>query len=296
MKLTRKAIIMLEKVDLHIHSTYSDGTNTVEELFQIAIQKNLSAISITDHDTIASYQDAIICSAKYNLTYLPGIELSTDYSGKEIHILGYGIDPYNQSLLQHLSQFIESRTNRNYQMLALLNNYGFKIDYQSLEKMFSNAILTRAHIARYLFLTKQLPTVQKAFRYIQDDGPCYVSRERFPVEEAIKLIHNAGGIAVVAHPTLYHLNQKGYEHLFSTLKDYEIDGIESIYSTYSVAETNLMKEYSKKYNLLISGGSDYHGENKPYIQMGTGRGQLFIPSTILEPIKQRLKTKQEISE
>ena len=287
---------MLKKIDLHIHSTFSDGTNSVDELFQIALQKEIDTISITDHDSISSYQEAIICSEKYGVSYLPGIELSTDFEGKEIHILGYGIDPDDQPLHHHLDQFIQSRTLRNHEMIALLNSHGFQIAYSELEAMFPNSILTRAHIARYLVQTKQLSSIQKAFRYIQDDGPCYVSRERFPAQDAIKLLHDAKGIAVVAHPTLYHLNQKGYEHLFSTLKEADLDGLEGIYSTYSVSEINLMKQYSEKYQLVRSGGTDYHGDNKPYIHMGNGRGQLFIPSSILDALNKQILFRKETSE
>ena len=279
---------MIKKIDLHIHSTYSDGTNSVDELFQIAKIQDLDTISITDHDSIASYEEATICSERYGISYLPGIELSTDFEGKEIHILGYGIDPTYEPLHHHLDQFIQSRTLRNHKMIALLNEHGFRIAYDDLEEMFPDSILTRAHIARYLYQTGQLSSIQKAFRYIQDDGPCYVSRERFQAQDAIQLIHDAKGIAVVAHPTLYNLNQKGYDHLFSTLKEFGLDGIEGIYSTYSVSETNSMKKFGQMYHLVISGGTDYHGENKPYIHMGVGRGQLFIPSSLLEPLKDQI--------
>lgn len=286
---------MLKKIDLHIHSTYSDGTNSVDEIFQIALKNDLDTISITDHDSISSYQEALICAKKYGISYLPGIELSTDFEGKEIHILGYGIDPDYEPLLQHLNQFIQSRTLRNHKMIALLNSHGFQITYSELEKMFPNSILTRAHIARYLFQTQQLSSIQKAFRYIQDDGPCYVTREKFSASKAIQLIHDAKGIAIVAHPTLYHLDKKGYEHLFSSLKENDLDGLEGIYSTYSVSETNLMKQFSEKYQLVRSGGTDYHGDNKSYIHMGNGRGKLFIPSSILDELNQQMQFRKETS-
>lgn len=287
---------MIKKIDLHMHSTYSDGTNSVEEIFQIAQQSGLHTISITDHDSVSSYEEALMYSEIYGISYLPGIELSTDFDGKEIHILGYGINPHHSDLNEHLTHFIESRTLRNHQMLELLRIQGFHIQYHELETAFPNSILTRAHIARYLYQTNQLSSMQKAFQYIQDGGPCYVNRSRFLAEDAIHLIHSANGLAFVAHPTLYHFNQKGYDHLFETLTSYGLDGIESIYSTYSVSDINLMKHYAKKQNLLLSGGSDYHGENKPYIHMGKGRGQLFVPSTLLPPIYEKLQIMKETSE
>ncbi len=286
----------MQLIDLHVHSTASDGTLTPTEVTNLALQCGLTAYALTDHDTVDGVAEAMQAAENTSLTVIPGAEFSSPYEGKEIHILGYGIDPDYQPLHHHLDQFIQSRTLRNHEMLALLNAHGFQIIYSELEAMFPNSILTRAHIARYLVQTKQLSSIQKAFRYIQDDGPCYVSRERFPVRDAIKLIHDAKGIAVVAHPTLYHLNQKGYEHLFSSLKEVDLDGLEGIYSTYSVSETNLMRQFSELYQLVRSGGTDYHGDNKPYIHMGNGRGQLFIPSSILDAINKQILFRKETFE
>ena len=238
---------------------------------------------------MAAYDESILLASQYEIEYIPGIELSTDFFGQEIHILGYYLDPSYPPLVKKLQTFIESRDIRNEKMLALLQEKGFTIQTSQLKAAFPNSIITRAHIANYLLTTKQIPTMKVAFQYIQDDGPCYVNRERYDSTDAIDLIHQAGGLAFIAHPTLYHLDTTSYHTLFSTLKAAGLDGIEAIYSTYSPDDTRKMKAYAKQYDLLISGGSDFHGENKPYIHLGTGRGPLFIPSSILIPIKAHRK-------
>jgi 3',5'-nucleoside bisphosphate phosphatase len=280
---------MINPIDLHVHTTYSDGTCTPEELFVLAKKGNILTLSITDHDTMAAYDESILLASQYEIEYIPGIELSTDFFGQEIHILGYYLDPSYPPLVKKLQTFIESRDIRNEKMLALLQEKGFTIQTSQLKAAFPNSIITRAHIANYLLTTKQIPTMKVAFQYIQDDGPCYVNRERYDSTDAIDLIHQAGGLAFIAHPTLYHLDTTSYHTLFSTLKAAGLDGIEAIYSTYSPDDTRKMKAYAKQYDLLISGGSDFHGENKPYIHLGTGRGPLFIPSSILIPIKAHRK-------
>ena len=280
---------MINPIDLHVHTTYSDGTCTPEELFILAKKGNISTLSITDHDTMAAYDESILLAGQYEIEYIPGIELSTDFFGQEIHILGYYLDPSYLPLQHKLQTFIESRNIRNEKMLALLQEKGFNIQTTQLKTAFPNSIITRAHIANYLLTTKQIPTMKVAFQYIQDDGPCYVNRERYDATDAIELIHQAGGLAFVAHPTLYHLDSTSYRTLFATLKEAGLDGIEAIYSTYSPDDTRKMKAYAKQFDLLISGGSDFHGENKPYIHLGTGRGPLFVPSSILIPIQARQK-------
>lgn len=280
---------MINPIDLHLHTTYSDGTSSPQEIFFLAKEGNITTISITDHDTMAAYEEALVLSAKYEIEYIPGIELSTDFNGNEIHILGYYLDPYYPPLQHKLQDFIQSRYDRNETMLALLREKGFDITTEQLKASFPSSIITRAHIANYLFTTKQIPAMKTAFKYIQDGGPCYVNRQRYDAVDAIALIHQAGGLAFVAHPTLYHLDETSFHTLFSQLKAAGLDGIEAIYSTYSPDDTRKMKAFAKQYDLLISGGSDFHGENKPYLHLGVGRGPLFIPSSILIPIEERRK-------
>lgn len=274
-----------QRIDLHVHSTFSDGTNTPKEIAALAHDIGLTAIALTDHDCVKGIPPMAKSCAHYNIEFVPGIEISCDYKGQEIHMLGYYIDPSNYNLNHHLEDFLTNRETRNHTMISNLNEIGFEITYNALYERYPKAVLTRAHIARYLVDSNQVKDMNHAFNYIGDGKSCFVKRSIIPIEDAINLIHSAGGLAVIAHPTLYHMKPKELDCLMSSLLDDHLDGIESIYSTYSVSETNQIKALAQKYDLLRTGGSDYHGTNKPFIHLGTGRGQLFIPYLLLEQMK-----------
>lgn len=277
-------------VDLHTHSTESDGTLTPEELVYAAKDAGLSAIALTDHDTAAGIEKAAEAAARSGIELVPGIELSTSYNGKEVHIVGLFIDPCNELLCAKTKEFRDCRSKRNEKMVEALQKEGFPITMEQLVEENPDSVITRANIARYLYEHGCIKSVREAFdRYIGDNGPCYVGRLKVSSAEAVELIHAAGGLAILAHPLLYHLSGRNLELLIEDLKSAGLDGIEAIYSTYSPAEEREMKKLAREHALLISGGSDFHGSNKPDIRLGTGYGRLLVPGSVLCALKEKRK-------
>lgn len=280
-------------VDLHVHSTESDGTFTPEEVVLAAKEAGLSAIALTDHDTASGVAKAASTAEACNIELIPGIELSTEYTlptkkaeGKEVHIVGLYIDPDNPVLQKKTKEFRDCRDARNELMVEALRKEGLSITMEDLLAENPDCVITRANIARYLYNHGQIKSVAEAFdKYIGDGCKCYVGRFKVTPMDAVKLIHEAGGIAILAHPLLYHLSSVTLQHLIDDLKEVDLDGIEAIYSTYTTGEEQLVKKIAAENQLLISGGSDFHGENKPTIKLGTGRGHLYIPYSVLENIK-----------
>lgn len=277
------------EIDLHVHSTESDGTLTPEEIILLAKEKNLSALALTDHDTISGLPAARLAAQKYGLELVPGIELSTDYNGTEVHILGYYFDEENPDFLHQLSHFRSGREERNRKMTEKLQNIGFDITYDALLAAFPDSVLTRAHFARYLADHGMVKNTDTAFRkYLGNGCCCYVPREKITPYDAIDLIRSGGGLAYFAHPVLCHMNYDRLDAFIKSLKEHGLTGLEAVYSTYLPGDERNMKRLAQKYDLLISGGSDFHGSNKPYIQLGTGKGNLHIPYDYLWQMKERL--------
>lgn len=279
-------------VDLHVHSTCSDGTFTPEELVDYAIKKGLTAFALTDHDTVSGLDRAI--NYAYSLRHtpvqipevIPGIELSTEYQGKDIHMVGLFIDYHQPDFARYLEDFIHSRENRNKKMCALLREHGIDITYEALLAEFPGAVITRAHFARYLLSHGYIQSLKEAFdRYVGDRCPCFVPREKVTPAQAVELILGAGGVPVLAHPILYHMSDDRLEALVAELKSIGLVGIEAIYSTYNTAEERQIRGLASKYGLKISGGSDFHGANKPKIDLGTGWGKLYVPDEVLEKLR-----------
>ena len=276
-------------VDLHVHSTASDGTYTPSELVTYAVEKGLTAFALTDHDTISGLEEAIKAASVFDIEVIPGIEFSSEYIGKDIHIVGLNIDYKNPFFVAKLEQFINSRDMRNEKMCKLLTNMGMPITLTELSECFPDSVITRAHIARFLLEHNYISKLETAFnKYIGDNCPCYVPREKVNPVQAIKLIHEAKGIPVLAHPPLYKLSPKDLENLVAHLSSHGLLGIEAIYSTYNRADETQMRLLAKRYQLGISGGSDFHGKNKPYIDLGVGRGNLKIPDEVWENLKEKV--------
>ena len=276
-------------IDLHTHSNCSDGTYSVKELMDYAHAKNLAAIALTDHDTVDGLDEAAsYVQEKYpDMELIPGIEFSTVEEGKDVHIVGLYIDHHNESFKAKLGQFIDSRTVRNRKMCRKLSEEaGIPITYEELTSSFPGAVLTRAHYAKFMVDRGYAKSRNEVFdKYIGDNCPYYVEREKISPEEAISYVLEANGVPVLAHPILYHFSDRKLDALVARLKDAGLKGIEAIYSTYSPSEERQIKELAEKYDLLISGGSDFHGANKPKIDLGTGMGKLFLPEDLLIPIK-----------
>lgn len=277
---------MDKRIDLHVHSTASDGTLTPSELVQEAVSQKISAIALTDHDSVSGIEEALEAGKKYNVEVVPGVELSTEYKDTEIHVVGLFIDWHNESLLRQLHAFRDNRDNRNLKMIDRLREEGFSITAEAIYERSPDAVIARPHIARYLVDTNQVKDMQTVFdKYIGDGCKCYVDRMKITPMQAVELIHEAGGTAILAHPCLYKMKRKEIEVMVQEMIAAGLDGIEAVYSCNQGSDEKDYKEMAARYGLLVSGGSDFHGSNKPYIKLGTGKGNLSVPYELLEQIK-----------
>lgn len=276
-------------IDLHVHSTASDGSYTPSELVRYAIKKGLIAFALTDHDTTAGIDEAINEAELINdfspIKVIPGIELSAEYKGNDIHILGLNIDYRNKEFQEKIEYFRNIRAERNVKMIELLNKQGFKITEEQLKERFKDAVITRAHFAIMLVECGYVKDKDIAFKkYLNPGCPCYVPRTRINVIDAISLIHLANGKAVLAHPLLYHFSETELDSLVALLKENGLQGLEAIYSSNKWNDESRMKQLAKKYDLFITGGSDFHGLAKPTLDLGIGYGDLKVPEKLLSNI------------
>lgn len=280
----------MKLIDLHVHSTVSDGTLTPSELALYAKAKGLSAIALTDHDTIDGVEECRQKGLEVGVIVVPGIELSADFYGKELHILGYYLDHHNAHLKKKLEELVVARSARNYEMLDKLASLGMPLNPEELyEDSEDNTILTRAHIAKAMLKKGYVNDRKEAFsHYIGDGKPAYVPKRHFTTKACIDLIHEAGGLAVLAHPMLYGYDQKDVTNVIRGLSSEGLDGVECIYSTHSKDEAAHLLQICLNLKLFPTGGSDFHGQNKPLLDLGTGYGELTIPFEILEAMRKRL--------
>lgn len=277
-------------VDLHTHTTESDGSFTPEDLILEAKHVGLSAIAITDHDSISGIKKAAPVALEQEIELIPGVELSTDYNGKEIHVVGLFVDIENEYFLSKIKEFKENRDNRNAIMVENLQKEGFAITMEELLAENPDCVITRANIARFLYEHGMIPSIQTAFeKYIGDNCKCYVNRFKITPMDGVRLIKEAGGTAILAHPLLYHMSDVTLQKMVNEMKDAGLDGIEAIYCTYSPSEERQMKRFAMDNQLLISGGSDFHGTTKTNLNLGTGYGKLYIPYEVLEEMKKQRK-------
>lgn len=273
-------------IDLHTHSNASDGTCSPTELVKLAKDAGLVALALTDHDSIDGVKEALTAGATYDIEVIPGVELSCNYNDEEIHMVGLFIDYEDEAFCEHLRNFQDLRDNRNIKMAECLCKEGFDISAKALYEMFPDAVLTRAHVAKYLVATGQVKELSIVFdKYIGNGCKCFVDRPKIHPADAIKMIHNIGGIAILAHPCLCKMPRKDLYAMIEELAAAGLDGIEAIYSCNMGSDESDFKDLAKKLGLLISGGSDFHGTNKPYIKLGIGKGNMYTDYDLLEKIK-----------
>lgn len=289
----------MKYIDLHVHSNVSDGTLTPEEVVNLAVKSQLAAIALTDHDTFSGVRQAQAAAAAqrengYPFEVIPGTEISVMYKKRDIHILGLFINPENTELAQALANARKKRDERNEKMAANLRKAGIDITIEKLQEEEEEAVITRAHFAKFMVKYGYCKTMADAFeKYLNSDTPYYVPREYLSPEKAIQLIHGAGGLAVLAHPLLYKFTLAEVEEMAEYLTDLGLDGIEAIYSSNTGFDEGRMLHLANKYNLAVSGGSDFHGANKPGLNVGNGRGNLKVPYSVLENLKIRLNKNEK---
>ncbi|QTA82674.1 polymerase/histidinol phosphatase domain-containing protein [Desulfonema limicola] len=283
------------RIDLHIHSTASDGTFSPLEILSLAEKLKLGAISITDHDTVAGCRQVHENGIPGSICFLNGIEISAaspsffPCSGS-FHILGYGIKLDDPDLNQALISLQEARTERNPQIIEILNNMGFDISCLEVLEYAKESQIGRPHIAGLMKQKGYVESINEAFdKYLGTDKPAYVDKYRISCEKAIQIITNAGGIPVIAHPGLLKpLSNLSFEHAVSRLKSMGIQGIEVYYPAHSKEQTNFFSQTADQFGLLKTGGTDFHGAVSPGISMGTGKGNFFVSYSIFEKLIERL--------
>lgn len=285
----------MRAIDLHTHTAKSDGSYTPTELVDYAIEKDLAAVAVTDHDSTEGLDEALSHAAALkekglpSIEVVPGIEFSTKYEKQDVHIVGLCISYDSEDFKKALDDFVVSREGRNRKMCKNLQDAGIGISYEKLQEMYPGAVITRAHYASFLCENGYVRNRQDAFaKYLGDHTKYFVPREKVTPAQAVTLIRKSGGVPVLAHPPLYHMGGDRLDRLVSSLKTEGLMGVEAFYSTYTNQDVRDMLRLADKYDLLLSGGSDFHGTNKPGLDLGCGYGKLFVPEDLLSKIKAAL--------
>ncbi len=276
----------MPRIDLHLHTTYSDGSHSPNEVIQFAHETGVTALAITDHDTVEGLPEALAAGKRLGIEIISGTELSSRYEGRETHILGYFFDWQDATFQIRLTELRESRDQRNPRVVEKLNQLGLDISYEEVKTKSGAGSVGRPHIAAVLVDKGYVSSTKDAFdRYLADGAPAYVERESPESSEAIAWIREAGGVPVLAHP--HWTKKQGAElvEMCSTLKEAGLMGIEVFYSTHTKRQTSEYLELARKLDLLMTGGSDFHGDAKPGIYVGRGKGDLKVTDKLLEPMK-----------
>ena len=275
-------------IDLHLHSTHSDGTLQPAELVTMAFKKRLAAISITDHDTVSGTEEAREESSKSGVQVISGVELSVFRDKKYFHLLGYGFDWKDENLIRGLEVLQNSRRKRNARILEILQGKGISISMDDLRDISGAGQIGRPHFARILVSKGVVKTIDQAFeRYLKKGAPAYVSRFIYPVEQAIKMIKSAGGITSLAHPVQLGYSLEVLKGMLSGLKDSGLDALETYYPTQKGKIRKKLSELARHYELLETGGSDYHGDIRINTSMAGGH-DFFVPGQLLERLEKHL--------
>jgi predicted metal-dependent phosphoesterase TrpH len=278
------------KVDLHAHSNESDGSLSPEELVDLAISQGISTLALCDHDTTAGLQRFMQYGSEKNLNTIPGIEISATWDkGGNCHILGLGVKADHAPLEGLLRQMRDDRQARNRLILEKLNKLGIKLQISDIHETARGQVLARPHIAEALVAKGVVGSIQDAFdRYLGKGGPAYVERFRLLPENAVRLLHEAGALVVLAHPSQLRLSHKDLEMFIQTLKPYGLAGLE-VYTPYTTPETiKVFKAIAEKHKLLVTGGSDFHGKSKPDHKLGCHVNGNPIPVDCAEQVFARL--------
>ncbi|MBC7784869.1 MAG: PHP domain-containing protein [Burkholderiales bacterium] len=273
-------------VDLHCHSTASDGTLSPSEVVRLAKDNGLSAIALTDHDTIAGVAEAALTAQEMGIDFLAGIEISAEFPQPgTLHILGYGIDPHSPILRDLTTTLLAGRDNRNPKIVQKLNDLGVTITMAEVEAEAGGLVIGRPHIAAVLLRKGYVSSIKQAFdKYLAQGAPAYFDKERLTPRQAIDLICQSGGVAVLAHPIqLRTENDAQLERVVKDLVDLGLAGIEVLHSDHDDAAAAKYRSLAVKYNLLQTGGSDFHGGNKPKITLGRA-GANRIPRELYESL------------
>lgn len=280
--------------DFHTHSNASDGSDSPSELIIKAAAAGLETVALTDHDTVAGLKEATEEAERVGLDFIPGVELSVIHDQGNMHMLCYLMDMEDAAFNAVLSRLQQARGERNHRMLTNLERIGKPVSMAELEAMAGDGQVGRPHFARAMVRRGYVSSVSEAFElYLKRGAPAYVPKSILTAEDAIKVIHDAGGVAVLAHPcSLKTSSIYALEEIIAGLAENGLDGVECYYSEHGKTFMEKCIEITDKYGLIRTGGSDYHGKAKPHIRLGRGKGKLRVPCSCAQSIRER---KEEIS-
>ena len=281
----------MPEIDLHTHSTASDGTMRPAELVAAALAIGLKAIALTDHDTVQGLPEACTAGNELGLEVIGGCELSVDFAQGSMHLLGLWLPQHPLRLQTTLDQLSSLRKTRNESIIANLNSYGVDITYAELEEITDGGSIGRPHIAQLLVEKGLAVNFQDAFmRWLRPGTKGYAPKEKLLPRQAIELLKEEQATVILAHPCTLRLEKYELEAVVRELKGWGLDGIEVFYSMHTQAQTNFFAGLCSKLDLLPSAGSDFHGDNKPNIALGRGKGGLRPSYDLVRRMKEsRLK-------
>lgn len=279
---------MSKVADLHMHTNHSDGTLTPVELARLAKEQKVDAIALTDHDTVTGVEELVEETNRLGLEALPGVELSAAFSPGTLHILGYGFDPRGP-ISGRLVRFQKSREERNPRILEKLKELGMPLTLEEVKTLSKAAEqIGRPHIARALELKGYVGSYAEAFdRFLSKGKPAYISKAGLSAKECVELIHESGGVAVVAHPVQMRLRVGELTEKIKELVEWGMDGLEVIHPDHSPEDQTLFSDLADEFGLLKTGGSDFHGAHKPGVQLGQGRPPYFFLEKLRDRISER---------
>ncbi len=280
-------------IDLHVHSSASDGSFTPEEVVELAKNAGLAQFALTDHDTVGGLEQALHHAKQIGgIEVIPGTELSCYYGKREIHIVGLFVNHQDEHFLSELQKLKDAREARNERMVQNFVDAGIQLTIKELKHGNPNSVITRAHFARVLVEKGYCKDKNEAFeKYLGIGCPFYLPKPKVTPEHVLKLITDAGGTAILAHPYSYKLSKSEVETLLDYLIPLGLSGMECYYSTYDNGQIQELRSMALSKNLLVSGGSDFHGVVKPDISIGIGRGNLKVPEKLLDIIKTARESK-----
>jgi hypothetical protein len=278
-------------IDLHTHTSASDGSFSPAHLVRAAAAAELSAVAVTDHDITSGVAEALTEGREAGIEVVPGVEVSAEWKPGQMHIVGLFIDPADKGLIGWLGEILAGRNTRNARIVERLRELGIDITLDEVLAVAGEGAVGRPHFAQVLIEKGAVRTRQEAFdRFLAKGTPGYVDRVRATPEDAIARIHAAGGLAVLAHINYCgHRNDAELRAWVTQLKDAGLDGIETRYQTYTLEDETLADALADEFDLAPSGGSDFHGADMPGVELGTGRGNLRVPYQFLNALRTRLR-------
>ena len=284
-------------IDLHIHSTASDGSFSPSEILNLSLDAGIKAIALTDHDSIDGVREVMKIGVPWPLEFITGVEISCEPpenfpDNSSLHILGYGFDLESKEMNLALEKLQKARADRNPLIIKKLNDLGFDISIKEVEEITADGQIGRPHIAQAMIEKKIVGSFNEAFdKYLGKGKKAYVDKFRLPCKEALELIHNAGGVSIIAHPGIIKDNKKfTVEKLIKDLKQLGLNGIEAYYTSHSHEQTTNFINLAQKHDMIITGGSDFHGALNQEVNIGTGRGELVVYDELFNNLINTIET------